>query len=77
MNSIAVQLFVCVTGSRQYRKWKIENITTKYNSVSQIDETCRIAFPLGFVIFNAIYWSIYMGGDDVMIDNLEPAPVIP
>ncbi|XP_075254238.1 gamma-aminobutyric acid receptor subunit alpha-5-like [Convolutriloba macropyga] len=72
MNSLAVKLFVCVTGSRQYRKWKIDNITTQYNSVSHIDEICRVAFPLGFGIFNAIYWSIYMGAEDGILDTVEP-----
>ncbi|XP_063728429.1 gamma-aminobutyric acid receptor subunit alpha-5-like [Symsagittifera roscoffensis] len=72
MNSLVVKLLVCITGSRQYRKWKIEHITTQYNSVSQIDEICRVGFPLGFCIFNAMYWSIYMGADDALMDRMQP-----
>ena len=29
------------------------------NNLSKIDKVCRLAFPLGFLIFNAIYWIIY------------------
>ena len=73
MNSVAVRFLVCITGSRQYRKWKIEHITTQYNSVSRIDEICRKAFPFAFGVFNAIYWSIYLGHENEQFENLDPA----
>lgn len=31
-----------------------------YNSVSKIDQVARILFPVAFIIFNIIYWSVYL-----------------
>ncbi|XP_063717530.1 gamma-aminobutyric acid receptor subunit gamma-2-like isoform X2 [Symsagittifera roscoffensis] len=63
MNSFFIRFVVCLCGSVQYKTYKLDHITTQFNSVSHIDELCRVAFPAMFMLFNVFYWSIYFPKD--------------
>ncbi|XP_075253037.1 gamma-aminobutyric acid receptor subunit alpha-5-like isoform X1 [Convolutriloba macropyga] len=63
MNSFFIRFIVCLCGSVQYKTYKLDHITTQFNSVSHIDELCRVGFPALFMLFNLIYWSIYFPRD--------------
>lgn len=55
------KLWVCVTGTRNYPGSRHPKSGEAMNSVSQVDKIFRIAFPLAFLVFNMVYWTIYWG----------------
>ncbi|CAH1777614.1 unnamed protein product [Owenia fusiformis] len=51
----------CLQGSASYRESMSRmKHTSGANSVSKIDEICRIVFPVSFITVNVIYWIGYM-----------------
>ncbi|XP_071499961.1 gamma-aminobutyric acid receptor subunit alpha-2-like [Diadema antillarum] len=52
----------CITGNAEYRNSRLRRCKDQkpFNSVSKIDEFSRIAFPLGFILMNALYWCIFL-----------------
>lgn len=58
--SILSRCWVCFFGTRNVRHNKGFTNALGLNSVSKIDKLSRIIFPLVFIFFNILYWSIYL-----------------
>ena len=50
----------CLKGSAKYRDMKIRTSQPGINSVSRIDRIARILFPGSFLLFNIMYWTLYL-----------------
>lgn len=48
-----------VINKRDWRKFVAETIFTD-DFLTKIDEYARIAFPVGFAVFNALYFGTYL-----------------
>ncbi|XP_048244070.1 gamma-aminobutyric acid receptor alpha-like isoform X1 [Haliotis rufescens] len=49
----------CITHTKVYYGFKKKDMTGFINSVSQIDKSSRVLFPVTFLIFNVVYWVSY------------------
>ncbi|XP_046553483.1 gamma-aminobutyric acid receptor alpha-like isoform X2 [Haliotis rubra] len=49
----------CLTQTKRYYGFKKKTNDGYINSVSQIDRTSRVVFPVTFFIFNVVYWVSY------------------
>ena len=51
----------CLVGSATYRRRRrqLARYRDSRNSVSSVDRTSRVVFPVLFVIFNVFYWLVY------------------
>lgn len=49
----------CLTQTKRYYGFKKKADDGYINSVSQIDRTSRVVFPVTFFIFNVVYWVSY------------------
>ncbi|KAJ6638698.1 Gamma-aminobutyric acid receptor subunit alpha-6 [Pseudolycoriella hygida] len=61
------QIWLCFLGDDKFRKQRQREATEKcvgtsryVNSVSLIDRTARIGFPMSFTILNILYWLVYV-----------------
>ena len=62
------QFYSCLFRSKPYDDLRLRTKqpsgsgtdTRQMNSVSRIDTTCRVMFPMAFIIFNAVYWFSYI-----------------
>lgn len=51
----------CLIGSAAYReRRKRDRCYSSVNSVSQIDRVSRVVFPVSFLLFNVLYWVLYL-----------------
>ncbi|KAK2169074.1 hypothetical protein LSH36_12g08010 [Paralvinella palmiformis] len=56
-----MKFYNCLLGSYSYRLKQQKRARYKtFNSVSKIDKISRILFPVLFVIFNILYWTLYL-----------------
>lgn len=71
--SCCTKFYHCLIGNHKYRDLKIKTSVMyrkgRINSVSRIDMASRILFPLAFIVFNVVYWTLYLDheGSDVLI----------
>lgn len=60
------QIWLCFLGDDKFRKQRQREATEKsgtaryVNSVSLIDRSARIGFPMSFGILNLLYWLVYV-----------------
>jgi hypothetical protein len=56
-----VKFWNCLLGSYSYRlKQRRQARFKNFNSVSKIDRISRIIFPILFLIFHILYWTLYL-----------------
>lgn len=61
------QIWMCVLGDEKFRRQRQREASEKctgraryINSVSLIDRTARVGFPMSFGILNILYWLVYV-----------------
>lgn len=61
------QIWLCVLGDEKFRRQRQREASEKctgraryINSVSLIDRTARVGFPMSFGILNILYWLVYV-----------------
>lgn len=61
------QIWLCVLGDEKFRRQRQREASEKctgraryINSVSLIDRTARVGFPMSFGVLNVLYWLVYV-----------------
>lgn len=57
------KFFNCLKGSAKYRDMKVRATPISINSVSKIDRSAKVVFPVTFITFNIFYWYSYLHDD--------------